>query len=231
MKHVLYKTTNIKNGKIYIGIHSTNDLDDGYLGSGNAIRNAISKYGKEAFKKEILCECPTREDAFKLESLIVNDEFIKDPMNYNMRPGGIGQTDISNHYKTVSSGMTDYWESLTDIQKSKIKTNMSNAHKIRWASVDKDAFSKTMKTAYSSEESREKLSLVSKNNYEKDPTLKERISKSMRKSKCWEYYDVLYPIWIQHNKPGSKKFRNIVVKLGYPDCSYQAMVDSHFKRQ
>lgn len=43
MFHFLYKTTNTLNGKIYIGAHSTQDLNDGYLGSGKQILDAIKK--------------------------------------------------------------------------------------------------------------------------------------------------------------------------------------------
>ena len=62
-KHYLvYKTTNLVNGKIYIGKHETDNLDDGYLGSGKILRKAIEKYGEQNFKREILFECSTREE-------------------------------------------------------------------------------------------------------------------------------------------------------------------------
>jgi hypothetical protein len=47
MKHYIYKTTNLINGKIYIGKRShKNPEKDKYLGSGNVLKQAISKYGK-----------------------------------------------------------------------------------------------------------------------------------------------------------------------------------------
>jgi group I intron endonuclease len=53
----IYKTTNLINGKMYIGSSKKNPKDNwSYYGSGRNIVNAIKKYGKENFTKEILVE-------------------------------------------------------------------------------------------------------------------------------------------------------------------------------
>ena len=51
---IIYRTTDLTNNKIYVGKHETDDLDDGYLGSGTLIKKAIKEKGKENFKREIL---------------------------------------------------------------------------------------------------------------------------------------------------------------------------------
>jgi hypothetical protein len=52
--YFIYETTNIVNLKRYRGIHKTSKIEDGYLGSGTVLLNAIEKYGKQNFKREIL---------------------------------------------------------------------------------------------------------------------------------------------------------------------------------
>lgn len=47
--HIVYETTNLINGKIYRGVHSTNNINDGYLGSGIKFGRALKKYGKSNF--------------------------------------------------------------------------------------------------------------------------------------------------------------------------------------
>jgi len=72
--HYLYKIENKINKKIYIGIHSTENVDDGYMGSGSLITKAIEKYGKDNFSKTILKYCDSRELLVELEKKVVNEE-------------------------------------------------------------------------------------------------------------------------------------------------------------
>lgn len=85
---MVYKTENIINGNIYIGIHSTYDINDGYLGSGSIILNAIKKYGKNNFKRTILKLCSSMKEAQEMEAVLVNENFIKRDDTYNIVVGG-----------------------------------------------------------------------------------------------------------------------------------------------
>jgi hypothetical protein len=58
------------------------------MGSGIGIINAIKKYGKENFKKEIIAMAFDRSSLWDLEKLIVNEDVVKDPLSYNMAYGG-----------------------------------------------------------------------------------------------------------------------------------------------
>jgi group I intron endonuclease len=51
---IVYITTNLINGKKYIGSHTKNNPD--YLGSGKWLKSAIKKYGRDNFKRQILWE-------------------------------------------------------------------------------------------------------------------------------------------------------------------------------
>ena len=66
-----YKITNNLNGNFYYGIHSTNNIDDGYMGSGLKLKRAFKKYGIENFSKEILKFFDTREELTDYEADVV----------------------------------------------------------------------------------------------------------------------------------------------------------------
>ena len=90
MFYTVYKTTNLINGKIYVGLHVTSNLEDDYLGSGSQLKSAIKKYGKENFKREYIKICNSPEEMYELEADIVNEDFVKRSDTYNMKTGGTG---------------------------------------------------------------------------------------------------------------------------------------------
>ena len=98
--HIVYLTRNLINNKIYIGKHSTYDLNDGYLGSGKLLKLAFTKYGKENFERLILHICLTETEAFHWEAFIVDEDFIKLPNVYNATIGGLGTSGRLNKGKT-----------------------------------------------------------------------------------------------------------------------------------
>ena len=92
--HVIYKTTRPSTGEYYIGKHSTDNLDDGYQGSGQRVK-AILK--KEDCITEILHYCRNEEEAYKLEGEIVDLGRISDPLCLNLMVGGCGYDSGENH--------------------------------------------------------------------------------------------------------------------------------------
>lgn len=58
----VYKTTNLINGKTYVGKHRRSYFDKKYYGSGKHLKSAIKKYGLENFKVEVLEWCNSNKE-------------------------------------------------------------------------------------------------------------------------------------------------------------------------
>jgi len=130
--HIVYKTTNLINGKIYIGVHSTNKIEDGYLGSGCIFKKALNKYGRKNFLREVLFDFDNSEEAYAKEKELVNIDFINKGYNYNCKVGGeqgfysddskINRMTLGdNHYRKVSMsriGKQNFEIRIQDIKQS-----------------------------------------------------------------------------------------------------------------
>lgn len=91
---IIYKTTCLINGKIYIGQSKYNNKY--YLGSGKILLKALSKYGRQNFIKEILEEC-SHEELNYLEIKYINEYNSTDKnIGYNLEKGGCGNTEKQN---------------------------------------------------------------------------------------------------------------------------------------
>ncbi len=83
----VYRVTNSVNGHIYVGVHH-DSKNEKYLGSGDGIKAAICKYGRDVFRKDILAEMESLRLAYYLESEIVTKTFVARPDTYNRTAGG-----------------------------------------------------------------------------------------------------------------------------------------------
>jgi len=154
MHYYLYEVKNKLNGKIYVGVHKTDNLEDGYMGSGKIILQAIKKHGVENFEKTILEFFPDVETMFQRESEVINEEFLARDDTYNLRRGGTGGFDWIN-----SSGISKFKgkshseetkKVLSEHLKGKERPDISEACKKAWASkpdAEKQAFGDRMATA------------------------------------------------------------------------------------
>lgn len=115
MNHYVYETTNLVNGKKYIGKRSCKCpiQEDKYLGSGTLLKKAIDKYGIENFKKEVLQVCSDEEEAYAWEDFYTMQVNAWDNhLYYNLRRGGNGgSSQMSNHTKKIiSKNSKKMWE-------------------------------------------------------------------------------------------------------------------------
>jgi len=88
--HYLYKTTCLVTGRYYIGMHSTNNLEDGYMGSGKRLRYSLRKHGVDNHKKEILEFFENRQLLIEAEKKAIRPDMIIDNNCMNIMSGGTG---------------------------------------------------------------------------------------------------------------------------------------------
>lgn len=114
--YIVYQTTNLINGKIYIGVHNCDN--DSYVGSGKLIRRAIKKHGTSNFQREILETFETKEEAFNYEAEVVNEDFVNRPDTYNISTGGVGYKEIGKI--TVDNKIGIHSKDYTKEMRSKV---------------------------------------------------------------------------------------------------------------
>ena len=86
--YLIYLITNKLDGRIYVGQHTTDNINDGYMGSGTYIKRSQKRLGMENFDKTILFDFDNFEDMDFMEMDIVNKEFCSSKHAYNKSLGG-----------------------------------------------------------------------------------------------------------------------------------------------
>lgn len=169
-QRVIYKITNSVNGKIYIGKDSTNRKN--YYGSGQAIKNAILKYGKDNFTKEIIDVCQDLSSLNEREKYWISFYKSTDPkIGYNRSSGGDGDFIFDN---------------MTEEAKIKMKENLRKA----WVSPEFSERKKLDTLKYfENPENRNKQSLAIKKSWvDMDPDKKQNAHLRLKElnKKRWE---------------------------------------------
>lgn len=141
---IIYKTTNLINGKIYIGQDRNNNPK--YIGSGKILHFAIQKYGLENFNKEIIEECNSLELLNEREKYWI--DFYKSTnrsIGYNITMGGTGGDTLSNNPN-----------------KKEIGEKIGESNKKIWSDADYKKKMSTLRKEQFSDDTRKKISLATK---------------------------------------------------------------------
>lgn len=129
----IYETTNIVNGKKYIGQHTSNIFDEKYKGSGRSFKKALAYWGDNNFKTRIIEQCNNQDELNEREIYWIENLRNQLPSNmiYNISSGGLG----NNGVKHLSE---DHKRKIGDANRGrklseKSRANMSKAIKgFRW---------------------------------------------------------------------------------------------------
>lgn len=127
-KYIIYITTNIINGKKYIGSHISNTLNDKYLGSGVILKKAIKKHGSSSFQREILAVVDDSEQMKELEMYYIEyyNAYLSD-MFYNNTIHAAGITKCTWGPKISKAVMGHKWnEGKKHTEETKIKISKAN---------------------------------------------------------------------------------------------------------
>ena len=131
----------------YVGLHHSNKFDKNYWGSGNYIKNAINKYGKENFEQYVLLEANDDEELNSFEYQMIEQLETTYPNGYNLVEGG------SNPAKSLEARKN---QSHITKEETKRKISKKNLGKKR-SKEQKEFIRQRTIEAMSKMENREKL--------------------------------------------------------------------------
>lgn len=139
MKYIVYKTTNVINNYIYIGVHLTKDPEvfDGYIGCGvyvtqkstymypkTAFQSAVKEFGPKNFKREVLAILDSAEEAYLIEAQLVNEKFLARKDVYNMVLGGYEGSITSIKCYKYSTTTGEYLGEYISMQQAALQNNV-----------------------------------------------------------------------------------------------------------
>ena len=185
--HFIYKTVNLVNNKFYIGMHSTSNLEDGYIGSGKRLWYSIKKYGRENFKMEILEFLPDRSSLKLREKEIVNSDLLKEELCMNLKEGGEGGFVSEDHKNKFLAGRE--WGMIignNTASNNRRGTELSDSHKTNISEQLINYFSSNPGNFANKSHTEETKAIIGKRN-----SISQKGDKNSQYGKCWVFHEKL----------------------------------------
>lgn len=220
----IYITTNLINGKRYLGQKKFDRKWQEYLGSGSVFKSAVDKYGKENFSRNIIHVCYSADELNVIEyELSVLFDVVKSPNWYNLVYGGgttagmvvsedtraklsearrrnsIIHPEFDEHH---SKKMVEFYEKHPEA-----KDRVSNMFQQLWQSPDfVTKMSQARKDYWDDSNNRAQRSVIIKETW-KDPDVKEARLKGLKEWQTNQKNQSLRSEISKHNwdKPGYKE--------------------------
>lgn len=225
MIYYIYKITCTKGtfkDHFYYGKHQTNNIDDGYKGSGKLLKNYYKKYPND-YIKEIISYHNSLEELNNAEKLILS-QYLDNKLCLNIQIGGTGgdnYTYLSEEEKEIrrkklKNGCKNWWNNLSEEEKKAWGKKMSELQKGKNLSEEHyknlcDAMKKRqgkdtwMKGKNHSEESKK---LISEHNWTRNPIYKDKLIEMGNKiSQCWKEHGHPKGMLGKHQSEESKRKR------------------------
>lgn len=181
IRYIVYKTTNLVNNKIYIGVHRVceNEEHCKYRGSNKFVKKAVEKYGINNIIRETIFEFDDIDDAFLKERELVNMEFINRKDTYNLKLGGIYNTLTDDIKRKI--GLSNSISLLGNVISEKTRRLISEKNLgSKRTAEQKLNISKSLIGRNLSEETKKN---ISKNSRSGEPEVRLKISNSIKGSK------------------------------------------------
>lgn len=172
--HYVYEIVCLTSSRSYIGVHSTDNMEDGYFGSGKELLILVTELGKNNFLKRIIYHGSNRQEILEIERLLVTTENIKSFQLLNIIPGGGGGHSVKG--RTHRKGY---------IPSEEHRKKIGAAVRERWQNPEyKRRFSESRRGRVVSQETKEKMSKAKVLHY-KDPDYRRKNAEILAKArKC-----------------------------------------------
>lgn len=179
----IYKITCSVTNRYYIGMHSTDKMNDGYFGSGKRLWFSINYHGKENHVKEILEYCDTKQELSKREAEIVTNELINEDLCMNLVHGGQGGGGCTNFSEEkllefTKAGGNAFANKMKTNQEFRVKITSKRSEVIKEEHrLGKLKYSNRFNGKEHSEESKQSIGLTN--------SVKQKGDKNSQYGTCW----------------------------------------------